>query len=179
MKTENFSKGHLLAAISAGLAVFLFSSAMGLPSFSYASQQTSLSINPFFKLPGGTALVSGQGFAPNSNLTLYVKNVVARVETQEAGASAKIVTYPGQITAGTTETNSDGTFEWALGVPKDEVKVIERWISNSTGQEEVLRTVTTTYTFQGTVQVIAQDDVGNHASGELTIIRWISESPFG
>jgi hypothetical protein len=63
-------------------------------------------------------------------------------------------------------------------VPKDEVIVIERWISNSTGQEEVLKTVTTTYKFQGTVKVIVEDQYGNSASGELTVIRWITGSPF-
>jgi len=178
MMTEMFSKRYLLGFILAGLAAFLFSSATSLPSTSYASQQTSVSVDPFFKMPGGTALVTGQGFAPNTNVTVYVKNVVAKVETQKAEDSTKTVTFPDQITAGTTESRPDGTFEWALGVPKDEVKVIERWINNSTGQAEVMKTVTTTYSFQGTVQVIAMDDMGNRADDELTIIRWIAGSPF-
>jgi len=104
--------------------------------------------------------------------------VVARVETLKAGESASAVTFPDQIVVGTTETTSSGSLEWALGVPKDDVTVIERWISNSTGQEEVLKTVTTTYKFQGTMKVIVVDQFGNSASGELTVIRWITGSPF-
>lgn len=61
-------------------------------------------------------------------------------------------------------------------MPKDAVTVIDRWINNSTGQ--VPKTVTTTYRFQGTVKVIVVDQFGNSASGELTIIRWITGSPF-
>jgi hypothetical protein len=135
-------------------------------------------VSPFFQLPGGSVIVEGHGFQPNANVTIYVKNVVARVETQSAEAPIATVTFPDQIIVGTTESTSDGRVEWSLGVPKDEVKVIERWINNSTGQEEVEKTVTTTYKFQGTVKVIVVDQYGNTARDELTIIRWITESPF-
>ena len=77
-----------------------------------------------------------------------------------------------------SSANSDGTIEYALGVPRDEVKIIERWISNSTGQEEVLKTVTTTYRFQGTVNVIVTDELGNRDSAELTVLQWITNSPY-
>jgi hypothetical protein len=75
-------------------------------------------------------------------------------------------------------TNTDGTLDYAIGVPRDEVKVIERWINNSTGQEEVLKTVTTTYRFQGTVKIQAIDEAGNNDSAELTVLQWISHSPY-
>jgi hypothetical protein len=116
--------------------------------------------------------------APNADATIYVKNVVARVETMKAGEPAATVTFPDQIVVGTTETTSTGALEWALGVPKDDVTVIERWINNSTGQEEVVKTVTTNYRFQGTVKVIVVDQFGNSANGELIVIRWIARSPF-
>jgi hypothetical protein len=140
--------------------------------------QESVTISPFFQLPGGSAVVRAEGLAPNANATIYVKNVVAKVETIEVGKPGKVVTFPDQIAVGTAETDSRGNLEWALGVPKDDVTVIERWINNSTGQEEVVKTVTTTYKFQGTVKVIVADQFGNSASGELTVIRWITGSPF-
>ena len=63
-------------------------------------------------------------------------------------------------------------------MPKDGVTLIERWINNSTGQGDVLKTVTTTYHFQGTVKVIMVDQYENSASGELMVLRWVTESPF-
>lgn len=109
----------------------------------------------------------------------YLLNVVARVETEKAGEPTNTITFPDTVVMGKTETNADGSLEWSLGVPRDEVKVIERWISNSTGQDEVLKTVTTTYTFQGTVKVIVADQEGHTADTELTIVKWITSSPFG
>lgn len=178
MIAEKFSRRYVVGLALAGLAIFLVAQGAAYLSSGYASQQTSVAVAPFFQLPGGSVVVSGQGFEPNANVTIYVKNVIAKVETQKAGESAKTTTFPDQIVAGTTQTDSNGNLEWALGVPRDEVKIIERWISNSTGQEEVLKTVTTTYTFQGTVKIIVMDQLGNHASDELTIIKWISRSPF-
>lgn len=178
MKTEIFTKRYLMAAAIVGLAVSLFLHGTGNLLTGYADSHTSIDVSPFFQLPGSSVVVAGKGFAPNANATIYVKNVVATVETQKAGERNVTLTFPDQIIVGRTESTSDGTIEWALGVPKDEVKVIERWINNSTGQEEVLKTVTTTYRFQGTVKVIVVDDSGNMARDELIIIRWIAESPF-
>jgi len=175
--TEKFPKRYLLGALVVGLTASLFFQGIGTLS-SYAASRTSLEVNPFFQLPGGSVIINAKGLAPNTNATIYVKNVVAKVETQKAGDKTATVTFPDQIVVGKTETNSDGTLEWALGVPKDEVKVIDRWINNSTGQEEILKTVTTTYTFQGTVKVIVVDELGNQATDELTVIRWITSSPF-
>jgi hypothetical protein len=182
MTTEKFSKKHFLVAAVSGLALFLFllqgTGALNAQStYAAGGQATSATVSPFFQLPGGSAVVAAAGLAPNANATIFVKNVVARVETQNAGEST-VVTFPDQIAVGTAETTSSGTLEWALGVPKDEVRVIERWISNSTGQEEVTKTVTTTYKFQGTVKVIVADQFGNTAEAELMVIRWITESPF-
>lgn len=123
-------------------------------------------------------LVTAEGLASNSTVTIYAKNVVATVETEKAGEAMKSVTFPDTVKVGKTRSNTDGTLEWALGVPRDEVVIIERWISNSTGQEEVLKTVTTTYEFQETMQVIVADEFGNEASAELTVIKWIPKSPF-
>lgn len=141
----------------AGLALFLFFQGTGLVQSIHADAKTSAAVTPFFQLPGGSVVVRAEGLAPNANATIYVKNVVAKVETIKAGQSEGVVTFPDQIVVGTTETTPDGSLEWSLGVPKDDVTVIERWINNSTGQEEVLKTVTTTYKFQGTVKVIVVD----------------------
>jgi len=177
MNIEKSSKRYLGAAVAV-LAVFLLVLAANNFTSSFAAGKTSVAISPFFQLPGGSVIVSGDGLAPNANATIFVKNVVAKVETQKAGEPNKTVTFPDQIAVGTVETTSEGSLEWSLGVPKDEIKVIEKWINNSTGQEEVLKTVTTTYKFQGTVKVIVTDQFGNYASDELTVIRWITESPF-
>lgn len=178
MKPETLTKRYLMTAAIVGLAGSLFLHSSGILLTGYADSQTSIEVNPFFQLPGGSVVVTGKGFAPNTNATIYVKNVVATVETQKAGERNATVTFPDQIIVGRTESTSNGTIEWALGVPKDEVKVIERWVNNSTGQEDILKTVTTTYRFQGTVKVIVVDDSGNTARDELIIIRWITESPF-
>ncbi|HEU4605710.1 MAG TPA: hypothetical protein VFS46_05670 [Nitrososphaera sp.] len=178
MATEKSSKRYFIGAAISGLALFLFMQGAGILNVQsiYADSRTSVTVSPFFQLPGSSVVVRADGLAPNAEATIYVKNVVARVETMKAGESASVVTFPDQIVVGTTETISTGSLEWALGVPKDDVTVIERWISNSTGQ--VLKTVTTTYKFQGTVKVIVVDQFGNSASGELTVIRWITGSPF-
>lgn len=178
MVTEKSSKRYFVAAVASGIAIFLFMQGTGVMQSIYAASRESVTISPFFQLPGGSVVVRAEGLAPNANATIYVKNVVARVETVEIDKPGKTVTFPDQIAIGTTETNSQGSLEWALGVPKDDVTVIERWINNSTGQEEVVKTVTTNYRFQGTVKVIVTDQFGNSASGELTVIRWITESPF-
>ena len=177
MITEKSSKRYFAGAGIAGLALFLFLNGTGVLNVqsTYANGQTSAAVNPFFQLPGGSVVVTAEGLAPNADATIFIKNVVARVETQEAGESAT-VTFPDQIVIGETQTTSSGTLEWALGVPKDDVTVIERWINNST--EQVIKTVTTTYRFQGTVKVIVVDEFGNSADAELIIIRWIPESPF-
>ena len=145
----------------------------------FADAQTTAAVSPWFTFPGKSVLVTADGLTPNSNATISVENVVARVETEKAGEPTNIITFPDTVVIGKTETNADGSLEWSLGVPRDEVKVIERWISNSTGQEEVLKTVTTTYTFQGTVKVIVADQEGHTADTELTIVKWITSSPFG
>jgi hypothetical protein len=170
--TEKSYKRFFVGAAVSCLALFLFLQGTGV------IQSTSVKISPFFQLPGSSVVVMAEGLAPNANATIYAKNVVARVETQKAGELATTVTFIDQIVVGTTETTSSGTLEWALGVPKDDVTVIERWINNSTGQEEVLKIVTTNYRFQGSVQVIVVDQFGNSASGELVVIRWITGSPF-
>ena len=177
MVTEKSSKGYFLCGAIAGIAVLLFLQGSGM-LYGYADSRTSVTVSPFFQLPGGSVVVTAQGLAPNANATIYVKNVVAKVETLKAGEPTATITFPDQIVAGRTETTSAGSLEWALGVPKDDVTIIERWINNATGQEELLKTVTTKYTFQGTVKVIVVDQFGNTASGELTVIRWITESPF-
>lgn len=161
------------------LVILIEGTGMFLPQSSFASGQSTADVTPWFTFPGKTVLVTAEGLTPNSNATIYVKNVVARVETEKAAEQTKTVTFPDRVVVGKTETNADGTLEWALGVPRDEVKVIERWISNSTGQEKVLKTVTTTYTFQGTVKVIVVDQNGHTADAELTIVKWITSSPFG
>jgi hypothetical protein len=143
-----------------------------------AAGNTSAYVAPFFQVPGGSVIVTAEGLTPNAAVKIYAKNVVATVETEKAGEPMKQVTFPDTVMVGETESDNEGRLEWALGVPKDEVKIIERWISNSTGQEEVLKTVTTTYEFQGTVRVIVTDEDGNTADAELTIIRWIPRSPF-
>lgn len=178
MATEKSSKRYFVSAAISVLAVFLFLQGAGVMQFTYADPRTSVTISPFFQLPGSSVVVRAEGLAPNADATIYVKNVVARVETLKAGEPAATVTFPDQIVVGTTETTSTGALEWALGVPKDDVTVIERWINNSTGQEEVVKTVTTNYRFQGTVKVIVVDQFGNSANGELIVIRWIARSPF-
>lgn len=180
MDTKKTSKPYLLVAAISGIALGLIMHGTGFLNLQsiYADRQTSVMVSPFFQLPGGSVIITADGLAPNANATIFVKNVVARVETQKAGESTATVTFPDQIIAGTTETTSSGTLEWALGVPKDDVTIIERWINNSTGQEEIYKTVTTTYKFQGTLKVIVVDQFGNSATGELTVIRWITESPF-
>lgn len=178
MATEKSSKRYFIGAAISGLALFLFLQGTGVIESTYADTQRSVTISPFFQLPGGSVIVRAEGLAMNANATIYVKNVIARVETQKAGEPTATATFPDQILVGTMETTSTGSLEWALGVPKDDVKVIERWINNSTGQEELLKTVTTTYSFQGTVKVIVVDQFGNSATGELTVIRWITRSPF-
>ena len=172
---------YVLGAVAAvGILCLLVAQGAGFLNLQsgYASGSTSAYVSPFFQLPGGSVLVTAEGLASNSTVMISVKNVVATVETEKAGEATKAVTFPDTVTVGTTRSNPDGTLEWALGVPKDEVKVIERWISNSTGQEEVLKTITTTYEFQGTVQIIVADEFGNTADAELTIIKWIPKSPF-
>ena len=144
---------------------------------SFADETTSLQVDPWLQLPGGSVHLTGRGFAPNANVSIIVQNVIATVETVEKDESA-VVTNPDSIIAARTVTNSDGTLDYAIGVPRDEVKIIERWINNSTGQEDVLKTVTTTYRFQGTVKVQAIDDAGNNDSAELTVLQWISHSPY-
>ena len=178
MGSEKSSKRYFIAVAASGIALFLFMQGTGALQSIYADARTSVTISPFFQLPGGSVVVKAEGLAPNANATIYAKNVVARVETVEAGKPGIAVTSPDQIVVGTAKTTPQGTLEWALGVPRDDVTVIERWINNSTGQEEVLKIVTTTYTFQGTVDVIVTDQFGNTASGELTVIRWIAGSPF-
>lgn len=178
MATEKSYKRLFVGSAVSCLALFLFLQGTGVMQSTYADPRTSVTISPFFQLPGSSVVVMAEGLAPNANATIYAKNVVARVETQKAGEPAATVTFPDQIVVGTAETTSSGTLEWALGVPKDDVTVIERWINNSTGQEEILKTVTTNYRFQGTVQVIVVDQFGNSASSELVVIRWITGSPF-
>jgi len=178
MSSEKSSKRFFLAVAASGVAAFLFLHGAGALQSIYADSQTSVTLTPFVQLPGGSVIVKAEGLAPNANATIYVKNVVAKVETVKKGGSTSTVTFPDQIIAGYTETTSRGSLEWTLGVPKDDVTLIERWINNSTGQEDVLKTVTTTYHFQGTVKVIVVDQFGNSASGELMVLRWITESPF-
>jgi hypothetical protein len=176
---EKFSTKYFLVVAVSGMALFLFLQGTGvLQSIYAADSRASVTVSPFFQLPGSSVVVKAEGLAPNANVTIYAKNVVAKVETVKAGQSVGTVTFPDQIVVGTTETTSKGGLEWALGVPKDDVTVIERWINNSTGQEEVLKTVTTTYRLQGTMKIIVVDQFGNSATGELTVIRWIMESPF-
>jgi hypothetical protein len=176
--SEKSSKKFFLAVAASGIAAFLFLHGTGALQSIYADSQTSVTVTPFFQLPGGSVIIKAEGLAPNANATIYVKNVVAKVETVKKGQPTSTVTFPDQIVAGYTETTSSGSLEWTLGVPKDDVTLIERWINNSTGQEDVLKTVTTTYHFQGTVKVIVVDQFGNSASGELTVLRWITKSPF-
>src|SRR5438093_11849656 len=102
MITEKFSKKYLLGAAVVGLAVFLLPQSSSILSSIYAAQQTSVEVAPFFQLPGGSAIVTGHGFAPDSNVTIYAKNVVAKVETQKAGEATKTVTYPDTIVVGNT-----------------------------------------------------------------------------
>jgi hypothetical protein len=177
-------KKSVVLSIAAALAIFamLFLHAGQLSSIRStfaADGSTKAYVAPFYQVPGGSVIVSAEGLRPNATVTISAKNVVATVETEIAGESTKSVTFPDTVVVGTTVSNADGTLEWALGVPRDAVKVIERWISNSTGQEEVLKTVTTTYQFQGTVRIIVADEYGNTADAELLIIRWIPRSPFG
>jgi len=176
MAGKSLRKFLVVAAMSC-LALFLSLQVTGALQSTYAEGRPSAAVNPFFQLPGKSALVTAEGLAPNANVTIYVKNVIARVETQKVGESSS-VTFADKIVAGYTQTTAGGTLEYALGVPKDDVTVIERWINNSTGHEEITKTVTTTYRFQGTVDVMVVDQYGNSASAELTVIRWITESPF-
>ena len=179
MQEKSSKRLFLLAGISAilSLGIIVQWPALSTLRSSFADETTSVSVDPWLQLPGGSVHVSGQGFAPNANVSIVVKNVIATVETKERGESAT-VSHPDSIIAAKTVTNEDGTLDYAIGVPRDEVKIIERWISNSTGQEEVLREVTTTYRFQGTVRVQVIDEAGNNDSAELTVLQWISHSPF-
>lgn len=172
---KNFTAGAVAAA---GVLCLVLVQWAGVLHSSYASEETTVWVTPFFQIPGGSVLITAEGLAPSATVTMYAKNVVATVETEKADEVTKTVTFPDTVVVGKTRSNVDGTLEWALGVPRDEVVIIERWISNSTGQEEVLKTVTTTYEFQGTVQVIVADEFGNEAIAELTIIKWIPKSPF-
>jgi hypothetical protein len=173
---------HKKSVIVATVAVFLASmlvitqatAALTLKSI-YADGQPTVVVTPFFQLPGGSVTVTAQGLTPNANATIYVKNVVAKVVTQTPNG-AKTVTFPDTIVVGETQINPDGTLEWALGVPRDDVRVIDRWIDNATGHE--IKRITTDYRFQGTVKVQVVDEFGKQATDELTVIRWITESPF-
>ncbi|HKU49002.1 MAG TPA: hypothetical protein VJP79_03540, partial [Nitrososphaera sp.] len=87
------------AIMLAGLSVVLIQwpAVLGLqPSF--ASENTWAAVAPFFQLPGGSALVTAEGLAPNSTVTIYAKNVVATVETEKAGEATKSVTFPDTVT---------------------------------------------------------------------------------
>ena len=175
--SQESSKLFIGVGIAAILSILLLSqgSAMITLKSIYADGKPTAVIAPFFQLPGGSVMVTAQGLAPNANATIIVKNVVARVQTETLNG-LKTTTFPDSIVVGNTETKSDGTLEWALGVPRDDVRVIERWINNSTGQ--VTKTVTTDYRFQGTVEVQITDEIGNTATSELTVLRWITEAPF-
>jgi hypothetical protein len=179
MQEKSSKRLFLLVGIGAifSLAIIAQWPALSALPSSFADETTSLQVEPWIQLPGGSVHVTGQGFAPNANVSIIVQNVIATVETVEKGESA-VVTNPDSIVAAKTVTNTDGTLDYAIGVPRDEVKVIERWINNSTGQEEVLKTVTTTYRFQGTVKIQAIDEAGNNDSAELTVLQWISHSPY-
>jgi hypothetical protein len=179
MQEKSKSRLFLLAGVCTIFSVMIVTQLPAIATLqsSFADSSTLVHVDPWLQLPGGSVHMTGSGFAPNANATIYVRNVIATVETQERGESAA-VTHPDTIVAARTMTNSDGTIEYALGIPRDEVKIIERWISNSTGQEEVLKTVTTTYRFQGTVKVFVTDEAGNSASAELTVLQWITQSPF-
>jgi len=179
MQEKSNKRLFLLTGISAILSLGIIAQwpAISTLQSSFADETTSVNVDPWLQLPGGSVHVTGQGFEPNANASIVVKNVIATVETQERGETA-VVSYPDSIVAARTITNDDGTLDYALGIPRDEVKIIERWISNSTGQEEVLKTVTTTYMFQGTVKVQVIDELGNNDSAELTVLQWISHSPF-
>jgi hypothetical protein len=179
MQEKSSKRLFLLAGIGAILSLGIIAQwpAISTLQSSFADETTSVNVDPWLQLPGGSVHVTGQGFEPNANVSIVVKNVIATVETQERGETA-VVSYPDSIVAARTITNGDGTLDYALGVPRDEVKIIERWISNSTGQEEVLKTITTTYMFQGTVKVQVIDELGNNDSAELTVLQWISHSPF-
>lgn len=177
MHEKSSKRLFLLAGIGAIFSLVAATQLPALSTQSFASETTSLNVNPWLQLPGGSVHLTGHGFAPNANVSIIVRNVIATVESQEKGETAS-VTHPDSIVAAETVTNADGTLEYAIGVPRDEVKVIERWINNSTGQEEVLKTVTTTYKFQGTVIIQAIDELGNNDSAELTILQWISHSPY-
>jgi hypothetical protein len=180
MQEKSIKRLFLLAGISAVFSLVVIAqwpSIVNIPS-TFADESTSVQVDPWLQLPGGSVRVIGQGFAPDSNVTISVKNVIATEETVKRGEESASVTHPDTIVAAKTTTNADGTIEYALGVPRDEVKVIERWISNSTGQEEVLKTVTTTYRFQGTVDIIVTDELGNTDSAELTVLQWITQSPY-
>lgn len=180
MQEKSIKRLFLLAGVSAVFSLVVIAqwpAITTIPS-TFADEGTSIQVDPWLQLPGGSVRIIGQGFAPDANLTISVRNVIATVETVKSGEDSASVTHPDTIIAAKTTTNSDGTIEYALGVPRDEVKVIERWISNSTGQEELLKTITTTYRFQGTVDIIATDELGNTDSTELTVLQWITQSPY-
>jgi hypothetical protein len=177
MQEKSSKRLFLLVGIGAVFSLVAATQLPALSTQSFATETTTLNVDPWLQLPGGSVRLTGQGFAPNANVSIIVRNVIATVETQEKGETGTI-TNPDSIVAAKTVTNADGTLEYALGIPRDEVKVIERWINNSTGQEEVLKTVTTTYKFQGTVGVQAIDELGNNDSAEITILQWISHSPY-
>jgi hypothetical protein len=178
MQEKSSKRLFLLAGIGAifSLGIIAQWPAISTLQSSFADETTSVNVDPWLQLPGGSVHLTGQGFEPNANVSIVVKNVIATVETQERGETA-VVSYPDSIVAARTVTNGDGTLDYALGVPRYEVKIIERWIGNSTGQE-VLKTITTTYMFQGTVKVQVIDELGNNDSAELTVLQWISHSPF-
>lgn len=152
-----------------------------LPSSAAGSKTTTAKarVSPFVQAPGRSVLVTAEGLAPNANATVTVKNVVATVETQNADGTAT-KTFADSIVAGYTHTTRDGRLSFALGVPADDVTIIERWMQNSTktGQQEVIKTVTTSYRFQGTVKVVVSDQQGNSAGSELTVLRLVTSSPF-
>ena len=174
---QKSSKIFITVGIAATLSILLVSqgSAMITLKSIYADGKPTAVVAPFFQFPGGSVMVTAQGLAPNANATISVKNVVAKVQT-ETPTGVKTTTFPDSIIVGNTETKPDGTLEWALGVPRDNVRVIERWMDNATGH--VIKTVTTDYTFQGTIKIQIVDEFGNSATGELTVVRWITESPF-
>jgi hypothetical protein len=180
MQEKSPKRLFLLAGISAIFSLVIIAQwpAISTIPSTFADEGTSIQVDPWLQLPGGSIRVIGQGFAPDANVTITVGNVIATVETEKRGDESASVTHPDTVVVAKTMTNADGTIEYALGVPRDEVKIIERWISNSTGQEEVLKTVTTTYRFQGTVNVVVTDEYGNRDSAELTVLQWITNSPY-
>ena len=98
MQEKSSKRLFLLVGIGAIFSLVAATQLPALSTQSFANETTTLNVDPWLQLPGGSVRLTGQGFAPNANVSIIVRNVIATVETQEKGETATI-TNPDSIVA--------------------------------------------------------------------------------